>query len=182
MVDSCVIDGRGFAEGLKISFGHNIIVRDCIIHGGYEDCVDIVRGANISFIRCQFISYNSKQHITIKGGARDVTIHSCEFVNKFQKWYNGALVDIGNWSDYDIIHRPKTRNILIKKCKLTNVGFKLLSRTIFGNNLTVIKTSGLNLKIPSIITRLFFRLRKSGKLGSVADVSSVDRRIYNIEK
>ena len=37
IVSGCEIDGRGCAEALKISFGYNIKIENCIIHGGYEE-------------------------------------------------------------------------------------------------------------------------------------------------
>ena len=178
----CEIDGRGCAEGLKISFGYNVKVENCIIHGGYEDCVDIVRGANISFINCKFVSYNTKQHFTIKGGCKNITIDDCEFVNDFSKWFDGAILDIGNWCDYDQYPRPKVRHVSVKNCRLTNIKFKLLSRILYGNSVNVQNTEGYNFKVPSIITKLFFYLRNKSKLGPVKDVSMEDRLVYDIEK
>ena len=182
VVKNCVIDGRGCGEGLKISFGYNVYIENCIIHGGYEDCVDIVRGANITFKSCKFISYNTKQHFTIKGGCKNITIDDCEFVNDFSKWYDGAILDIGNWCDYDQYPRPKVRHVVVKDCRLTNIKFKLLSRTLYGNKPNVINTKGINFKVPSIITSLFFNLRNKGKFGSVRDVIPADKLVYDIER
>lgn len=179
---NCEIDGRGCAEGLKISFGYNITVEDCIIHGGYEDCVDIVRGANITFKNCKFISYNTKQHMTIKGGCKNITIDNCEFVNDFSKWYDGAIIDIGNYSIYDQVKRPKVRHVTIKNCRLTNIKTKILSRVLYGNKPTVQNTKGFIFKIPSFITSIFFKLRNSGKLGKVSSLELNDKLVYDIEK
>lgn len=181
-IKDCEIDGRGCAEGLKISFGHNIIVENCIIHGGYEDCVDIVRGANITFIGCKFISYNTKQHFTIKGGCKNIIIDDCEFVNDYSKWYNGSIIDIGNYSNYDQIKRPKVRHVTIKNCRLTNIKHKILSRVLYGNEPTIQNTKGYILKVPSFITNIFFKLRNSGKLGKVPTLDIADKLIYDIEK
>ena len=178
-IKSCEIDGRGCAEGLKISFGYNIHVENCIIHGGYEDCVDIVRGANISFKNCKFISYNTKHHFTIKGGCKNITIDDCEFINDFSKWYDGAIIDIGNYSNYDQYKRPKVRHVSVKNCRLTNIKFKLLSRILYGNKLNVVNTEGFNFKVPGIITKLFFYFRNKS---SSSNISIHDRYVYDIEK
>ena len=45
LIENCVIDANGVAEGLKLSYCHDVVVKDCKIIGGYEDCVDIVRGS-----------------------------------------------------------------------------------------------------------------------------------------
>ena len=182
LVEDCEIDGRGVAEGLKISFGHDVTIRNCIIHGGYEDCVDIVRGANICFSGCKFISYNTKQHFTIKGGCKNIQIEDCEFVNDFKNWYDGAILDIGNWCDYDQVKRPKVRHVKVNDCRLTNIKFKMLSRVLYGEAPTIIETGGFVFKVPSFITSLFFKLRNSGKLGKIKTISRPDRLVYNIEK
>ena len=182
VVRDCEIDGRGCAEGLKISFGHNIKVKNCIIHGGYEDCVDIVRGANISFKNCKFISYNTKHHFTIKGGCKNIRIHDCEFINDFNKWYDGAILDIGNYCDYDQNPRPKVRHVQVTDCRLTNIKFKLLSRVLYGNKPVVQNTKGMVFKVPTFITNAFFNLRNEGKLGPVKNIIPADRLVYDIEK
>lgn len=182
IVRDCEIDGRGCAEGLKISFGYNVKVENCIIHGGYEDCVDIVRGANISFKKCKFISYNTKHHFTIKGGCKNITIDDCEFVNDFNKWYDGAILDIGNYGDYDQYPRPKVRHVDVKNCRLTNIKFKMLSRVLYGHKPNVQNTKGFIFKVPSFITSIFFKLRNAGKLGKVKEVSPADKLVYDIEK
>ena len=179
---NCSIDGRGCAEGLKISFGYNILVENCEIYGGYEDCVDIVRGANITFKNCKFIACNTKHHFTIKGGCKNILIEDCEFVNDFNKWYDGAILDIGNYCNYDQVQRPKAREVKVKNCKLTNIKFKLLSRVLYGSKPKVENTKGLTFKLPSIFTKIFFKLRNSGKLGSVTKISEEDKIVYDIEK
>lgn len=182
VINNCIIDGTMHSEGLKISFGHNIVVKNSTIIGGYEDCIDIVRGANITFQNCKIISNNTRQHVTVKGGARNITFDQCEFINRFEKFYNGAIIDIGNWTNYDIVKRPKVRNLSIINCKLTNIKFKLLARVLYGLKPTVKSTNGFIFKIPSIITRLFFTLRKHKILGPIVDISENDSIVYNIEK
>ena len=53
---------------------HDVKVKNCIIIGGYEDCVDIVRGGRILFEDCTFISNNTKHHFTIKCQVENVKI------------------------------------------------------------------------------------------------------------
>jgi hypothetical protein len=181
-IRDCEIDGRGCAEGLKISFGHNIRVENCVIYGGYEDCVDIVRGANITFINCKFISVYTKQHLTIKGGCKNITIEDCEFVNDFTKWYDGALVDIGNYTIYDQVQRPKVRHVTIRDCRLTNIKHKLLTRVLYGDVPNIYNTKGYVFKVPNFITKIFFKLRNSGKLGKLPTLDLADKLVYELEQ
>ena len=43
-IEDCTIDAGPVAEGLKLSYCSDVIVKNCTIIGGFEDCVDIVRG------------------------------------------------------------------------------------------------------------------------------------------
>lgn len=161
-IDKCVIDANGVAEGLKLSYCNDVTVTDCTIIGGYEDCVDIVRGSNIKFINCRFIAKNTKTHFTIKGGATNIQIIDCEFDGEYKSLFDGACVDLGNWSNYDVDDRPKTRGIVIKNCKLTNFRWfkKVLTRRLYAKSPTVLNTPGFVLNVPSFFVKLFWKLRR----------------------
>ena len=95
-IEDCTIDAGPVAEGLKLSYCHDVIVKNCTIIGGFEDCVDIVRGGFMIFENCKFVSKNTKHHFTIKCNASNITIKDCVFVNDFNKLIDGAFVDLGN--------------------------------------------------------------------------------------
>ena len=166
LIKDCTIDGRAASEGLKLSFRSNVYVRGCLIFGGYEDCVDIVRGNDIVFDDCTFMSMNSKQHITIKGGAHNIIIKDCLFVNKYRKWYDGACLDLGNWTNYDIVKRPRVRNITINNCKTFDTG-SILARILYSDPPQVINTEGNILRVPRLVTNLFYWMRRKGWLGKL---------------
>ena len=159
---NCVIQANGVAEGLKLSNVWDVNVKNCIISGGYEDCVDIVRGGRITFDGCVFVALNTKHHFTIKCQVSQVTIKNSLFLNPFRHWWDGACIDLGNWSDYDIDDLPKTKGIRIENCRLMNMPFykKILSRAIFAQKPLVKNTKGLNLRIPSLFVELFWKLRR----------------------
>jgi hypothetical protein len=164
-IRDCVIDGSGAGEGLKLSFCSNVTVSNCIIYGGYEDCVDIVRGSNICFNNCVFVSNKTKQHITIKGGAKNIVFTDCEFRNNFKSIINGACVDLGNWTDYDDAVRPKTRSVKIINCKFNNITKKILSRVIYAERPIVENSDGFVFRIPTFIVKLFWFGQRKGWLG-----------------
>lgn len=158
LIENCIIDANGVAEGLKLSYCHDVTIKKCTIIGGYEDCVDIVRGARILFDDCTFIANNTKHHFTIKCMVSDVTIINCTFVNDFNKIWDGAFVDMGNWAIYNKEDLPKTNNIKIINCLFENVSWykKILTRRLYAENAIVKNTTGFNLKIPKIFIKLFW--------------------------
>ena len=162
LIDSCCIDACGVAEGLKLTHISNVTIRNTTITGGYEDCVDIVRGDNILFENCTFVAKGTKHHFTIKCESRDIRINGCTFKNDFNNAWDGALVDMGNWSNYDKTALLKTKNIQIINCKLENISRRkrILTRRLYAQNAIVENTKGFNLKIPNFIIRCFWRLRR----------------------
>lgn len=183
LIDSCVIDGAGVAEGLKLSFCRNVRVLNTTIIGGYEDCVDIVRGSNITFENCKFISSKkTKQHITCKGGAQGVSFINCQFINAFRHWWNGACIDLGNWTDYDDVDRPKTRNILIKNCKLSGVLFPVLYRKLYSECPKVYGSNGLGFSIPGIFVKIFWFIQRKNLFGNRRRFGQSNLKVFDIEK
>jgi hypothetical protein len=162
LIENCEIDANGVAEGLKLSYCSNVKVINCTIIGGYEDCVDIVRGSNILFKNCKFIAKNTKHHFTIKCMVAGVQIIDCEFVNEFNNLLDGACVDLGNWADYDVEDLPKTKNIEISNCKLINFRKykKIISRRIYAESPLVSNTHGFVLKIPQIFVKIFWSFKR----------------------
>ena len=162
LIKDCEIDANGVAVGLKLSYMHNVVVKDCKITGGYEDCVDIVRGGNILFEDCIFISNNTKHHFTIKCQVDDIKIVNCIFRNNFRWIWDGAFIDMGNWGTYNIEDIPKTKNIQIIDCVFENVTWwkRILTRRLFAENSIVKNTKGFNLKIPNIFVKIFWHHKR----------------------
>ena len=182
-IDSCTIDGGGASEGLKLSFCRNIKIQNSQFFGGSEDCVDIVRGENISFYNCTFFANpDTKQHVTIKGGARNITFKNCKFINSFKSWWNGACIDIGNWTDYDDVDRPKTRDVRVVDCEMQNVAFPVLCRRLYADSPIVENTRGLGIMIPSWAVSIFWFLQRKGWIGKRRRFPESWLKIYDFER
>jgi|TARA_B110000495_G_C22938954_1_gene549296 hypothetical protein len=161
LIENCTIDAGPVAEGLKLSYCHDVIVKNSTIIGGFEDCVDIVRGGNITFLKCKFISKNTKHHFTIKCMVDDIKIVDCVFINDFRTIIDGAFVDLGNWSDYDVDNLPKTKNILISNCKFKNVSWwkQLISRRLYSETPKV-NGPGVIFRVPKFAVYIFWLIRR----------------------
>lgn len=181
-INNCEINGSGVSEGLKLSFCRNVNVDNCTIFGGYEDCVDIVRGENITFKNCKFISQNSKQHITAKAGIKNLSFINCTFVNSFRKFYDGACIDLGNWADYDDVDRPMVRNVLIEDCRMDNVGTPILYRRLYSETPQVKNSSGFKFNVPRIFVKMFWYGQRKGFLGPRRRFPSSWLEVYDFEK
>ncbi len=181
-IKSCTIDGTGVAEGLKLSFCRNVKVVDSTIIGGYEDCVDMVRGENITFENCTFIAKNgTKQHITCKGGAKNVSFKDCKFIGSFRNWWDGACIDLGNWGDYDDVVRPKVRNISITNCSMENVSFPILYRRLYSETPRVESSFGLGFRVPTLFVKTFWFLQRKELIGKRRRFADDQLKVYDFE-
>ena len=160
-IEDCTIDAGPVAEGLKLSYCSDVIVKNCTIIGGFEDCVDIVRGGFMIFENCRFVSKNTKHHFTIKCNASNITIKNCVFVNDFNKLIDGAFVDLVNWSDYDVDDLPRTKDIYIIDYKFENVSWykKIIARRLHAET-PVNRGNGYILRIPRLFVWFFWKLRR----------------------
>jgi hypothetical protein len=181
IIRSCFIDGTGVSEALKLSFCRDVEVQDCEFLGGYEDCVDIVRGENISFKNCHFISQNSRQHITCKGGARNISFTNCKFTGAFKNWWNGACIDLGNWTDYDDVDRPRVRGVRIKNCIMKDVCTQVLYRKLYSEKPEVENSYGIKLNIPNVFVKVFWALQRMKLLGERRTFDEDWLKVYDFE-
>lgn len=111
------LNGTGFSETLKFSCCSDVIIEGrshedkTNIWSGYEDCLDIVRGCNYKIKNFVF-HCTGFQGATIKSSARDILFENVNFKGNPK---NGYVV-LGQYSDYDIIDRPKTKRIIFRNC------------------------------------------------------------------
>lgn len=112
---NCTIKGDDSTEWcLKLSAAKDVIFEDCIITGGNERALDIVKGSNIAFIRCLISrkgvgipSKGNKYSLSkycdagIKGGAHNISFSSCTIGDAM----------LGDWSCYDAHYDIKTNGI-----------------------------------------------------------------------
>jgi len=182
VIDSCTIDGGGAAEGLKLSFCKNVSVRNTQVFGGYEDCVDIVRGENISFENCTFFAGpRTKQHITCKGGAKNITFKNCKFIGSFRNWWDGACIDLGNWTDYDDVDRPMVRNVQIINCDIQNANYRVLYRRLYSETPHVHNSRGFGLNVPRIFVKSFWWLQRKAAIGTRRRFEQDQLKVYDFE-
>ena len=109
LIRNCDIRADRIEEALKLSASHDIVVDNCRLEGGGEDALDIVRGSGYVFRNVTFVARGGRA-ATVKGGARRVDFINCRFTGTPSE---GHFVELGNWSDYDILERPETTEIRI---------------------------------------------------------------------
>lgn len=170
-----VIQGsENLHETIKCSSHQNIVIKNLIIEGSYEDCVDIVRGKNIKFLNCTFIpeKYTSRS-ITIKGGVNNVVFENCKFYKGILPWH----VQLGDYTIYDAVKRPKVRNVVFNGCiDMHRKPIKVL--VIHSKKAEFINTRGFNIKIPRLFVWLYFALMR--KIVKTSD--NINLTIHNWEK
>ena len=109
LIRNCTIRANRVEEALKLSASKDVVVDNCVLFGGDEDALDIVRGSDYVFRNVRFIA-RGNYAVTIKGGVQRVDFINCTFEGKPKTDY---FIDLGNWSDYDVLERPKTDHVRI---------------------------------------------------------------------
>lgn len=109
------IDGRGFREGAKGSRVEGVTWAGKSVVGGFEDCIDIVRGRDITLRDCVlyiFPEARTRTHLTAKGGIQGLHLQRLTFWGS-PRWWN---ISWGDWTDYDRVPRPLSRGLIIEDC------------------------------------------------------------------
>ena len=109
LIRNCTIRANRVEEALKLSASKDVVVDNCVLFGGDEDALDIVRGSDYVFRNVRFIA-RGNYAVTIKGGVQRVDFIGCTFEGEPK---TGYFIDLGNWSDYDVLERPKTDQVRI---------------------------------------------------------------------
>lgn len=146
------VNPNDFSDILKLSNASNIIVKDCYIFGGKEDCVDMNRGCNNILIENTKVKSNGLYCFTIKGGTKNVTLKDIVIENHGKE----VDIDLGNWSDQS---NELTTNIVLDNVKCLN-GDSVTVRVLWADTPTVI---GGNVKVkvvPKVLVKIYRFLRK----------------------
>jgi len=145
----------GVSEALKSSNRTNVTVSGCFIFGGVEDVVDVVRGDAV-FTNCTIATeLNSKQHVTVKGGAT-VTFINCNFVGLHSPTKD-PTISVGDFTIYDGVqkNRPKSKvilhNCIANDTQTQPIHIKCMHGTCEYSN-TLAKVT----KYPSFLVKLYF--------------------------
>jgi hypothetical protein len=124
LLKDCEIHGDGgVEEALKFSASQFVVVSNCVLYGGKEDALDVVRGRNYVFRDVHFHALGD-QGATVKASIKNLLIYRSAFHGRPRLRHvdeeilgiyhpGGTFIDIGNWSDYDVISRPATTGVKI---------------------------------------------------------------------
>ena len=147
--DGNVLD---YADILKFSNCTNATVDGCMIHGGTEDCIDIVRGSGYTFRNCTVFPF--KNGITIKGSADGVLLENITIDGHGKD----CDIDLGQFDNYWHIGRKPTRNIVIRNVQMAD-GSRVVVRT-WDAVVPLIENSNVKLvKMPKILWWPYFVFR-----------------------
>jgi hypothetical protein len=100
-----------YSDILKFSNCTDILVDNCEIKGGKEDCIDIVRGVNYTIKNSDL--YPVHNGITIKGSVDSVNLNNIVFKTHGKD----CDIELGQYDNYWYVGRQPTRNILIHNIK-----------------------------------------------------------------
>ena len=156
-IDGLTIDGSSYSEALKSSNRYNNRAQNCILIGGSEDCLDIVRGYG-TFVNLEFRpTKKTRQSITAKGSC-SITLIGCEFHGNPKQ----ADITIGDFTIYDAVQRGRIKSdVNISNCKAFNDDGteRPIKITILHGNLINNSRTKANVKIkkyPSILVKVYF--------------------------
>ena len=157
---SCTLPGvnenpLNYSDILKLSKATNIVVKDCHIIGGKEDCIDMNRYCENILVEDTTVTSNGNYCFTIKGGTKNVTLRNV-VIEKHGKWYD---IDLGNWSDQS---NELTTNVVLDNVTSAD-GKPVKVRVLWADVPTVI---GGNVKVTVIPKGLYsiYRWLRARKL------------------
>jgi hypothetical protein len=146
------INPLDYSDILKFSNSSKVIVENCTIRGGKEDCIDIVRGEMISIKDTKLIP--SKNGITIKGSVNDVNLDNVQFENRGSE----CDIELGQFDNYWYIGRPPTRGISLKN--ISSKDGKPVVVRIWDAESPVVENSNVKIvKIPKFVWWFYFVYR-----------------------
>ena len=141
-----------YSDVLKFSNCSNIIVSNCTINGGKEDCIDAVRGKNYTILDTTLIPSNNG--ITLKGSIDTVKIQNVTFDGHGKD----CDIDLGQFDNYWYIGRQPTRNVwLINVHATDNAPVKV--RLWDADNVIVNNSNVKIVKVPKFIWWPYFVFR-----------------------
>ena len=121
----CTFLANDVAEGFKLSHCSNIILEECNIIGGYEDCLDVVNSHDIAVIRPR-LYIRGWYAATIKGYSNRINIDSALIYGTPN---HGAIFDLGNHTIYYHQGHPYTRYIRIANTRQIEGSARCLVRS-----------------------------------------------------
>ena len=164
LLSNCILRANEVEEALKFSRSTQVVVDNCVIYGGSEDAVDIVRGSRFVFRNVTFIA-RGNQAVTIKGGVRGVDFINCRFEGKPRA---GHFIELGNWSRYDILERPETGKIRIdNRTTFANGRSDERPQAVHVMHAAAPEMKGQAVVMPRFMLNSFFRFKRLTETNSV---------------
>ena len=108
------INPMEYSDILKFSNCTGILVDNCEIYGGKEDCIDAVRG-ELYTIKNSYL-YPEHNGITLKGSINGVKLDNVTFKTHGKD----CDIDIGQFDNYWYVGRAPTRNVTIHNVKASD--------------------------------------------------------------
>lgn len=101
------VNPKDYDDVLKFSKCSAVDVVDCTIHGGTENCIDMVQGSNYAIRRTTMKSNGGYGAITAKGSIDGLLVMGCTFLDHGKKYD----IELGMWDNYWYPGRKPTRSI-----------------------------------------------------------------------
>jgi hypothetical protein len=128
------VNPLAYSDVLKLSLCRHAVVDHCSITGGYEDCIDCVRGFGLIVQDCD-LTPKGRNGITIKGGFQTWLVKDTHFTTHGSE----ADIELGQFSMYD---RFPFRNDRVK-------GGAIVGCTASGN--TPVRVRVWNSEVPYVM-------------------------------
>ena len=141
-----------YSDVMKFSNCTNVVVSGVEIHGGKEDCIDAVRGANYQFSDLTLVPLANG--VTLKG-----SIDGCILKDiKITKAGKDYTIEIGQYDNYWYFGRKPTRNIKINNVSMVD-GSPVNVRLWDAETPTITSSNVKLTKVPKIIWIWYFIVR-----------------------
>ena len=99
----------------------------------------------------------------------------------FKNWWNGSCIDLGNWTDYDDVGRPRVRNVQIIDCVMQDVSCPILYRRLYAETPVVENTKGFKFNFPRLFVSAFWFLQRKGWIGKRRRFPEDWLKVYDFE-
>lgn len=145
------VDNLAYSDVLKLSRAQDVVVRNCYIYGGVEDCIDMNRYCENVLIENCTLYPAGKYAMTIKGGSSGIVLR-----NIVIDGHAGEVdIDLGNWSDQSM---EQSRAICLDNVTRAD-GTPVTVRVLWAEKPIVVGGNVNVVVIPKFIARIYRWLR-----------------------
>lgn len=143
-----------YSDILKFSICKNVLIKDCLVVGGKEDCIDIVRGEGYTIQDVNLYACG-KNAITFKGAAIGLNISNLIV----ERHGSESDVELGQHSIYDSpLGKDKTKNIQLRN--VTSIDGKPVIVKVWNAEKPIVTGGNVKVKVvPWPIVKIYFLFR-----------------------